>query len=373
MNQRGEDRTTTEERGDTGLDPGKGATILIVDDEETNLLILESMLVSMSYRPIKARDGNRALEIVKSELPDIILLDLIMPIIDGFTVLQSLKSQEETKLIPVVIISSLEDLDSRVRALSLGADDFLTKPIEHAELNARVRSLLLVKAYYDYMKESQRTLEKEVEKKTRELRKAYETIKGASLDTIIRLTKAAEFRDPETGNHTNRVSRYAAAIAGRMNLGPDFVEMIRYAAPMHDLGKIGIPDQILQKPSKLESSEWDIMRKHSEMGSTILEGSEFEFIKVAQAIALTHHEKWDGTGYPQGLRGEEIPIEGRITAIADVFDALISRRPYKPPFSREEALTIIRELRGRHFDPQVVDAFLEIRDDIEKIINEFKD
>jgi putative two-component system response regulator len=347
--------------------------ILVVDDEEWNRELMEGLLAPLGYEVIQAGDGKEALSKVKDTSPDLILLDIMMPGMDGFEVASLLKQNDETRLIPIVMVTALRDVEDRVKALDVGADDFLTKPVEGIELKARVRSLLKVKAYYDHMKNYQSELEKEVKKRTQQLTRAFERIKGASLETIYRLSRAAEYKDEDTGEHIMRMSHYSAAIAKKMGLGDNVVESILYAAPMHDVGKIGIPDKILLKPGPLDPHEWEIMKKHTIIGGKILEGSREGFIRLGEVVALTHHEKWDGSGYPAGLKGRKIPLVGRIVAIADVFDALLSKRPYKEPFSLEKSYEIIREGRGIHFDPDVVDAFFEIQDEILAIRDKYKD
>lgn len=347
--------------------------ILVVDDDEKNLKVIQAMLAPLEYEVILARDGESALEMVEKEKPDVILLDIMMPKLDGFEVLKILKENDETKLIPVIMVTALKEIEDRAKALELGADDFLTKPVEKIELRARVKSAVNVKNYYDHMKNYQKILEEEVEKRTLELKEAYKKLKNASLDTIYRLAKAAEYKDEDTGAHIQRVSHYAEIIARKMGMDENFCENILYSAPMHDIGKIGIPDHILLKPGKLTPEEWEIMKKHTIIGAKILEGSDVEFIKMAEIIALTHHERWDGKGYPRGLKKEEIPLPGRITALADVFDALLSKRPYKPPYSLKEVLKIIEEENGKHFDPKVVSSFFAGFKEILDIREKFKD
>ena len=352
---------------------GKRSKILVVDDENRNLRLMEALLIPLGYEVILARDGEEALEKVREIPPDVVLLDIMMPKMDGFEVARRLKKDEETKIIPIVMVTALKEVEDRIKALEVGADDFLTKPVDKVELKARAQSLLKVKAYNDYMRNYQKELEAEVAKRTKQLRRAFEKIKVASLDTIYRLSRAAEYKDEDTGAHILRMSNYSAVVARKMGLNEKSVEAILYAAPMHDIGKIGTPDRILLKPGKLDPGEWEIMKQHATNGGRILEGSDAGFIKLGEVIALTHHEKWDGSGYPKGLKGSKIPQAGRITAIADVFDALTSKRPYKEPFSLEKSFAIIKEGRGNHFDPDVVDAFFAIEDEILSIKAKYKD
>lgn len=347
--------------------------VLVVDDEDRLLRLMEALLIPMGYEVILAHDGEEAIKKVREVSPDVILLDIMMPRMDGFEVARQLKGGEETKTIPIVMVTGLREVEDRVKALEVGADDFLSKPVDKIELEARVRSLLKVKAYNDHMRDYQKELEAEVAKRTEQLRKAFEKIKTASLDTIHRLCKAAEYKDEDTGAHILRMSNYSAAVARKMGLDETTVESILYAAPMHDIGKIGTPDRILLKPGKLDADEWEIMKQHTVNGGRILEGSDAEFINLGEVIALTHHEKWDGAGYPQGLSGEKIPLAGRIVAIADVFDALTSKRPYKEAFSLEKSYKIIREGWGNHFDPDVVDAFFAVEEEILSIKEKYKD
>ena len=347
--------------------------VLVVDDEERNLSLMEAMLIPLGYNILLARDGEDALEKAKELHPDVILLDVMMPKMDGFEVARRLKEQEETAIIPIVMVTALTEVEARVKALNVGADDFLTKPVEKTELRARVQSLLKVKAYNDHMLSYQKELESEVAKRTEQLKQAFEKIKSTSLETFILLSRAAEYRDEDTGAHIQRMGRYAEAVARQMGLDAGIVEAILYATPMHDVGKIGIPDRILLKRGKLDPDEWEIMMQHAAIGAGILERSDAEFIKLARVIALTHHEKWNGSGYPGGLKGADIPLAGRITAIADVFDALTSKRPYKEPFSLDKSFSIIKEERGKHFDPDVADAFLEIENEIVSIKDRYKD
>lgn len=347
--------------------------ILVVDDEERLRRVLEVRLQAMGHEVIMAVDGEDALVKVAQSSPDLILLDVMMPKLDGFATSRRLKDSPKTNHIPIVMVTALNEVQDRVRALEAGADDFMTKPVDPSELRARVKTLLKVKAYNDHMLHYQQELESEVAKKTEALRQALHKAQVATFDTIYRLSRAAEHKDEDTGAHIQRVSHYAAAVARRLGQPDSFIESLLCAVPMHDVGKIGIPDRILLKPGPLDPDEWRIMRMHAGMGASILSGSDSELLQMAETIALTHHEKWDGTGYPRGMRGEAIPLVGRITAIADVFDALCSKRPYKDPFPVEKALDIIRSETGKHFDPAVVEAFFAIQPEIMDITNRFKD
>ena len=342
-------------------------TILIIDDDERIRNSLADILVTQRYKVIQAANGIEGLEKVKSDPPDVILLDINMPGMSGIEVLKQVKSERDGKLIPIVIVSGQNDVDLRIEALKLGVDDFLSKPPHAAELTARVRSLTKVKAYNDYMRHYQTILEEEVRKRTTDLNNAHEKLRNASLDTIHRLSRAAEYKDEDTSVHIQRMSQYVVAIAEKIGMGEAEKDTLLYSSPMHDIGKIGIPDRILLKPGKLDSAEWEIMKRHAEIGSQILDNSTSDFIKMGKVIAITHHEKWDGSGYPNGLAGVKIPIEGRIVALADVFDALTTRRPYKEPFPNEKAFAIIMEESGTHFDPEIVQAFFDIQEEILEI------
>ncbi len=347
----------------------KTPRILVVDDEDRNLRLMEAILVPLGYDILFARDGEQAIQKAGTDGADLILLDIMMPKMDGFEAARALKADSDTNIIPIVMVTALQDVADRVKALDAGADDFLTKPVDKTEVRARVASLLKVKAYNDHMRHYQIELESQVAERTKELKKAFEKVKSVSLESIYRLTRAAEYKDEDTGDHIQRMSNYSAAIARAMGLEDQVTETILYAAPMHDIGKIGTPDRILLKPGKLTPDEWTIMKQHTLIGARILEGSDTEVIRLGEIVALSHHEKWDGTGYPKGLKGKDIPLAGRIVAIADVFDALTSKRPYKEPFSLEKSCEIIKQGRASHFDPEVVDAFfaserklLEIKD-----------
>lgn len=345
-----------------------------------NSRLLVTILTRLGYAVEAAFDGITGLEKAQSSPPDLILLDLNLPRMDGFEVARRLKQADPTKMVPIVVISSFSEVENRVRALEAGADDFLSKPIDQIELRVRVQSLLKVKMYNDHMVVYQKTLETEVDKRTRELsqaleelKRAMDKIKAVSLDTTFRLAQAVESRDGVTGIHIRRIGYYSAAIARAMGLPPQDVELSLYAAPMHDIGKIGVPDRILLKPGPLDAEEWKTMKQHTVIGGRILSNSDSNVIQMAELIALTHHEKWDGSGYPAGLKGPQIPLWGRISAIVDVFDALTNDRPYKKAFTIDESLGILKKSTGTHFDPDVAEAFFSIQDEILSIFRGNKD
>jgi len=347
--------------------------ILVVDDQFQNIELLEAYLAPQGYDIFKAANGKEALELLASNPIDLILLDVMMPGMDGFEVARKVRQDSTHKLLPIILVTALQDTEDRVKGIEAGCDDFLSKPFDQDELLARVHSLLKVKAYNDLLANYRTELEAEVAQRTAELKHAFERIKAASMETILRLSIAAEFKDVGTGEHIKRMSYYAAAIARQMGLDENTVEGILYAAPMHDIGKVGIPDRILTEPGKLDPDEWEIMKQHPLIGAKILAGSDVEFIQLAETIAHYHQEKWDGSGYPEHIKGTEIPLTCRIVSIADVFDALTSKRPYKEPFTIEASFDIIREGRGSHFDPDVVDAFFAIQDEILAIKSQHMD
>jgi putative two-component system response regulator len=347
--------------------------ILVVDDNPQNIELLEAYLAPQKYEIITACSGEEALNKLSDNQIDLVLLDVMMPGMDGFEVTRRIKENKNHSLIPIILVTALRETEDRIRGIEAGCDDFISKPVDKLELLARVRSLLKVKAYNDLLSNYRNELESEVKSRNEELKQAFESIKAASLETIYRLSIASEYKDEDTGAHIKRMSLYSAAVARRMGLDEHTVETILYAAPMHDLGKIGIPDLILRKPAKLDEEEWKIMRQHTIIGSEILNDSKAEFITLGKIIAKHHHEKWDGSGYPDGLIGNDIPLACRIVAVADVFDALVSKRPYKEPFSLEESFAIIREGRGSHFDPDVVDAFFAIQNEILSVKKQYSD
>jgi putative two-component system response regulator len=338
--------------------------ILIVDDQPQNIELLEAYLLPLGYDVVTAANGETALEIISTAPIDLLLLDVMMPGMDGFEVTRRIRQINKHRQLPIILVTALREKEHRILGIEAGCDDFISKPIDKLEVLARVTSLLKVKAYNDLMSNYRKELETEVTRRTEELEQAHEKVKAASLETIYRLSIASEYKDEDTGAHIKRMSNYSAVIARQMGLGEVMVENILYAAPMHDLGKIGIPDRVLLKPGKLDAEEWEIMKEHAIIGARILEGSDAEFIKLGEVIAMCHHEKWDGTGYPYNLKGDEIPLAARIVALADVFDALTSKRAYKEAFPLEKALAIITEGKGVHFDPDVVDAFFLVQKEI---------
>ncbi len=348
-------------------------TILIVDDEPDNRKLLTAFLRADGHRCLEAPDGATALTRAFETPPDLVLLDIMMPVMSGFEVARRLKEDPRTCEVQVVMVTALSQVEDRVRALDAGADDFMTKPLHRPEVRARVRNSLKVKAYHDQQTADRGALEAAVAARTAELSQSVEALRSAHLETVTRLVRAAEHKDEDTGSHVVRIGHYSAIIGAHLGMTSEEVEQLRLAAPMHDVGKIGIPDKILLKPGPLDDAEWEIMRRHPVMGQQILEGSDSPLLQVAETIALTHHERWDGTGYPRGLRGEEIPLVGRIVAIVDVFDALTTERPYKKAFPLSKALDILNEGRRSHFDPEITDAFFEALDEILEVGERYAD
>ena len=346
------------------------ARILVVDDEVRNLRLLESLLKPEGYEVTQARSGPETLESVARSKPDLILLDVMMPGMDGFTVAGKLKLDAETKSIPIIIVTSLDDRSSRLAALNMGAEEFLTKPIDRAELWVRVRNLLRLKRYSDFLAEHSRLLEQQVHERSTKLTESYR-------DTIATLNRVSAYRDEETGNHVRRISHYCVELGRVLGLDSDFVDCIEYASPMHDVGKIAIPDAILQKPGPLDPDEWVVMRTHAALGAKMLEGADSPYLVMGRDIALGHHERFDGSGYPNGLAGDAIPLAARLMGVADVYDALRSRRPYKPAIDHATAMRILSKGDGRtmprHFDPQILDAFLSVGDRMRAIYDSLCD
>ena len=337
----------------------KKQTVLIVDDTPENIDILVGILKDR-YELKVATSGKAALEILaEKRKPDIVLLDIMMPEIDGYQVCQIIKADPATKKIPVIFITAMNDEEDETRGFAYGAADYITKPISPPIVLARVATQLNL---YDQKKH----LEKLVEERTAEI---YDT----RLEIVQRLGIAAEYKDNETGQHILRMSQYCQLVGREYGLSQEEQTLLLNASPMHDVGKIGIPDRILLKPGKLDAEEWEIMKTHTTIGGLIIGDHPSELLQTAKLIALSHHERWDGTGYPAGLKGDRIPIYGRIAAIADVFDALTSERPYKHAWTAEETVKEIKLGSGTHFDPKVLDAFLGALPDILKIRSEHLD
>ncbi len=353
--------------------------ILVVDDEEQNRALMSDLLETLDYEYETASDGVEALAKLQLDF-DLILCDVMMPGMDGFEVASRIRKNKKFGDIPIMMVTGLTSKEDRLRAVKAGANDFIAKPIDITELGVRVASLIKMKEGQDAIKRHRVELEKKVLEKTEALRTALNEMVEAQrksyqahLDTIRRLAIAAEYKDEGTAEHILRMSNYSATLARGLNLPPGEVELILNMSPMHDVGKIGIPDGVLLKPGQLDEKEWEVMKQHTTIGARILSGSTSELLQVGETIALCHHEKWDGSGYPKGLAGEDIPLYGRIISVADVFDALTTTRPYKSRIPNEEALELIRNGRGTHFDPKVVDIFFENIDEILEIQRTFED
>jgi len=323
-------------------------TILIVDDTPSNIAVLSNILTD--YNVKAANNGAKALEIATRYRPDIILLDIMMPEMDGYNVCTRLKRDFRTKNIPVIFVTARDEVTDETRGFELGAVDYITKPVSPPVVLARVRTHLKL---YD----QNRVLEDLVRERTRELNESR-------LEIIRRLGLAAEYKDNETGMHVIRISCYCKVMAKGIGMSKEDVDLLLSASPMHDIGKIGVPDNILRKPGRLDLDERAIMEQHSEIGARIIGEHDNPLLKMARVVALTHHEKWNGKGYPNGLKGENIPLPGRIVAIADVFDALVSKRPYKDPWPFEKAVALIRDEAGQQFDPALVAVFVDNLDEI---------
>jgi putative two-component system response regulator len=300
------------------------SVILIADDEAANIRLISSLLDNEGYNLLSAANGEEALAMANSRNPDLVLLDILMPVMSGFKVCAEMKKDPVLRNIPVIIITALSDRGSLIKGLDAGANDFLTKPFERAELLLRIRNLLKIKEYEDRIKNHNVILEYEVNQRTRELReaknvieKAYNETRQSHIETINRLTLAAEFKDEDTASHLRRISHFCRIIAEEMNINGDFIEKVFHSAPMHDIGKIGIPDHILLKPGALTPEEFSVMKNHTFIGAKILRDSKSKFLREGEVIALAHHERWDGSGYPQGHKGEEIPLCARVMNIAD--------------------------------------------------------
>lgn len=331
----------------------KLANILVVDDEPANVLLLEKMLKAAGYsNVVSTLDPLQALPLYLEHESDLILLDINMPKLDGYGVMEQLKTETEGNIPPILMLTAQSAQEFIQRALNNGAKDYVTKPFDMNELLARVKNMLEVQMAHKFMRNQNGILEQKVKKRTQEI---YET----RMQVVRCLGRAAEYRDEETGLHIVRMSKMSAILGKAVGMDEEQCDLLLNASPMHDIGKIGIPDNVLLKPGKFEPHEWEIMKTHAQIGFDILSEGDSDLMTMASEIAISHHEKWNGSGYPKGLAGEAIPIVGRITALADVFDALTSVRPYKKAWTIEDSVNLIKEESGNHFDPNLVNLFIE--------------
>jgi putative two-component system response regulator len=368
------------ERPDEESTPIERATVLVIDDTPDNLSLMSGLLKE-HYKVKVANSGEKALRIAASATPpDLILLDIMMPVMDGYEVCRQLKRDPHTMHIPVIFLTAKDEVEAEEKGLALGAVDYITKPVSPPIVMARVKAHLALKAIDDFLRDQNEILEKEVARRTQEVVAIQDV-------TIFAMASMAETRDTETGNHIRRTQFYVKALAEHMRTHPRFawyltdlnIGILFKSAPLHDIGKVGIPDRILLKPGRFEPHEFDIMKTHTTLGHDAIAhaetalGTRVEFLSCAKSIALSHQEKWDGSGYPQGLAGDAIPIAARLMAVADVYDALISRRVYKEGMSHDRAVAIIVEGRGTHFDADMVEAFVDIQGEFSAIALRFSD
>lgn len=329
-------------------------TILIVDDEERNLRLLRAMVEAEGYAVQTLNSGQPVLAHVLEHSPDLILLDVMMPGLNGYQVARMLKSHPQARVVPIVMVTALDDHASRLTGLEAGAADFLTKPIDRTELHMRLRNHLRLKEFNDFLTHHNKILDAQVRQRTEQLVASYQ-------ETIQVLTRAAAYKDEETGAHVTRIGLYTVALSRAMGMDPQFCDLILYASPMHDIGKIAIPDAILNKPGSFNPDEWEIMKTHAALGAELLAGSGSPYLAMGGEIAAGHHERWDGSGYPLGLAGNAIPVSARIMNICDQYDALRSQRPYKPALDHDRTMDIITRGDGRtqpqHFSPEVLATF----------------
>jgi len=355
-------------------------TILLIDDTPENLTLMSGLLKNL-YKVKVANSGEKALNMVMADAkPDLILLDIMMPGMSGYDVIRALKKSPDTSAIPVIFLTAMGSGEDEMAGLALGAADYITKPISPPIVMARVKTQLENKAAADFLRNHNNFLEAEVNKRTQELMAVQDV-------TIMVMASLAETRDSDTGNHIRRTQFYVKALAGELRAHPRFaaflnehtIGMLFKSAPLHDIGKVGIPDRILLKPGKLTPEEFEIIKTHTTLGRDAIEAAEkqlgidVEFLKMAKDIAYYHQEKWDGSGYPTGARGDAIPVSARLMAVADVYDALISRRVYKDGMPHEKAVSIIVEGKGQHFDPDIVDAFVRVQDTFREIARRYAD
>ena len=348
-------------------DDVQNARILIVDDKEANVELLEGMLTSEGYSSILGiTDSRETTSMYEAYRPDLILLDLNMPYLDGFQVMEQLNEIEKGDYAPVLIMTAQHDEETRIRALNSGAKDFLSKPFHMIETMTRIRNMIEIRLMHNQSKNQATILDQMVRDRTKEL---HET----RLEVIRRLGLAAEYRDNETGLHIIRMSKMSKVLGEAAGMDQETADTLLNASPMHDIGKIGIPDRVLLKPGKLDAEEWEIMQTHAAIGGVMLGGHPSPLLTMAKEIALTHHEKWNGAGYPKGMKEEEIPLPGRVCALADVFDALTSERPYKKPWSIEDTVSEIDNQKGVHFDPQLVELFHTVLEQFVSIKKEYRE
>ena len=362
------------------LDLAPKATILVVDDTPNNLALMSGLLKNQ-YKVKIANNGEKALRIAQADpLPDLILLDIMMPGLSGYDVIRELKAHPPTREIPVMFITAMSETEDERLGLELGAVDYITKPISPPILLARVETHLKIKRAADFLKDQNAFLEDEVNRRTREIQAIQDV-------TILAMASLAETRDNETGNHIRRTQHYVRLLANRLKTHPRFgyfladktIELLFKSAPLHDIGKVGIPDHILLKAGRFTPEEFEIMKTHTTLGrDAILAaekhlGMEVSFLDLAKEIAYYHQEKWDGSGYPTGASGDQIPISARLMAVADVYDALISRRPYKEGMPHDQAVEIMLQGRGTHFDPDVLDAFIALQEDFRTVASTYAD
>lgn len=350
--------------------------VLVIDDEIPARELLRRYLEKLDFSVELAVDGLEGLAKLHLGI-DLVLCDIRMPEIDGFEVIERIREKYSSDELPIIVVTGSDGMEERLRAVELGANDFIAKPLDKTELSTRVSAQFRLQKMHRQILEHEKNLERTVEERTAELTKALKNmtearriLQRANLETIDKLARASEYKDNETGQHIVRVSRYTQVIARKLGLAPSEVRIVTTASVLHDVGKMGIPDAILLKPGKYTPEEFEIMKQHTIIGGKILDHSESELLQAGKTIALSHHEKWDGSGYPNGLSGEDVPLYGRICAVADVFDALVSERPYKDPMPFDDAVAYIQRESGSHFDPKVAAAFLAREESIRAIHDE---